>query len=294
MDAFKRCLHPRCLLTRKLGSCLDKCECPRIVLWFSWRMATFPTVPLAEGILKCDCEAFEDLLQLFMGPTEYWASVLAVSKRMDVCKCAISLGCYPFRKVLFRKLQEDDIEVHELRFQRTTALEDCAFPVFWQRLRFFITTILSKHHHYDSSSRPTLRYILCELGLHCDRLFNLGMQLSAPDAIDLQLPDRRYWFHVLEFYRLRHHTVNDFVSTYKENVASIILFISRFAAYISSACPQCTELCAMNGYRFHSEYGIQVKNLEGAWEPDPIALARRISAAVEPGRRGRSRSRDGS
>ena len=95
--------------------------------------------------------------------------------------------------------------------------------------------------------------------------------LSDAEALDLELPDRRYWTHALTISEDLDGYFADAYDVYGTSARSILMFVLRFVIYISRICLPCRQQLERMGFRVHPLWGVQTKNNnKGIWMPDPV------------------------
>ena len=145
--------------------------------------------------------------------------------------------------------------------------------IFWAKLRFQIQKRLSGLHTFSldaSLRRLTIHGLLRDIGI-LDGHKHLSSSASA--LLQLVIPERRYWEHWLNHWKF----------TEEPSEHNVVLGILAFTLYIARVCHTCNEALESQGYRIHSEFGVQRrKTLEGnvTWLPDYDYVAAEVKSTI--------------
>jgi len=141
--------------------------------------------------------------------------------------------------------------------------------IFWAKLRFQIQRRLSGLHTFSfeaSLRRLTIHGLLRDIGI-LDGHKHLSSSASA--LLQLVIPERRYWQHWLNHWKF----------TEEPSEHNVVLGILAFTLYIARVCRTCNEALETQGYRIHSEFGVQRAVRQGdnvVWKPDPPRVAQQM------------------
>ena len=129
--------------------------------------------------------------------------------------------------------------------------------IFWEKLRFQLHAHVSRLHSLPvetSLRRHTVQELLCHMGIP-DGHKHLSSITDANTLLQLEIPERRYWEHW-------HELGSDVMGYLEPSECNVVLGILAFTLYIVRICDTCTEALETEGYRIHSEFGVQRRILD--------------------------------
>lgn len=141
-----------------------------------------------------------------------------------------------------------------VHFHRLSARPHCAMlsnsltrELFWAKLQFQISRHLSHSQYFQQEL--TVEQLLRDIGIsNGQRHLNIS---SIPLLTSVQIPDRRYWQHWWRYWK--HHTQRHC----EPSERNVVLGILTFSLYVSCVCDTCQQELETQGYRIHSERGVQ-------------------------------------
>ena len=273
------CRHIR-MLTRSLGTC----SCPTLSIYL-WPCGQTIADHSANTLVKAFRKVFPH--EAFVHLTEFLGfAFVRILLRMTKPSADTYTTIVFLRQLLLQRTAED-IVVREGRFNRVNLWPSASS--FWRRVCFYIIDYLSKFHHFSFRGvRPTVKDLMrAMMNFSAHECQILESLLSDAEALDLELPDRRYWTHALSISEDLDGHFADAYDVYGTSARSILMFVLRFVIYISRICPSCRQQLERMGFRVHPLWGVQTKNNnKGIWMPDPVGPCDTLRRCLAESRKG--------